>query len=95
MSPFSHQQSLAKKKLIRDLQAFLWQFEQEGYSREAMVSTLKKFRVVLKEDSQGLDLSIYDHVCQMITDCDAYAKGVGSSIAVVQDLDRLRKDLEE
>ncbi len=83
-----------KKQLVHDLQSFLWQFEQGGYTREAMYDVLKKLASVLENDGEKLGDPIKQHVEQMIRDCRAYAFGGGDPRKVVGDLDKLRKDLE-
>ncbi|MEM7174781.1 MAG: hypothetical protein AAF443_02490 [Chlamydiota bacterium] len=95
MPPLSPSKKQAlKRKLIHDLQTFLWQFEQGGYSREAMTAILEKFAAVLESDSQQLDEGIGQHVQQMLGDCRSYAEGKGDSLSIVKDLDQLRRDLE-
>lgn len=84
----------AKRQLIHDLQSFLWQFEQGGYTRETMHDVLEKLEKVLETDGTLLGEPIKRHVEQMIRDCRAYAFGAGNPKKVVHDLDKLQKDLE-
>ena len=84
-----------KNQLIHDLQSFLWQFEQGGYSRESMHDVLKKLEEVLEDDGELLGAPIKEHVEQMIRDCRAYALGAGNPRKVFGDLDKLRQDLEK
>ncbi len=83
-----------KRKLTRDLQAFLWQFEQGGYTRETMLSILGQFTPLFIEDCELLEPMVQRHVQQMVTDCQAYAEGKGDSLSIVKDLDLLKTDLE-
>lgn len=85
---------VAKKQLIHDLQSFLWQFEQGGYTRETMHDVLEKLEKVIENDGELLGEPIKRHVEQMIRDCRAYAFGGGNPKKVVGDLDKLRQDLE-
>lgn len=84
----------AKRQLIHDLQTFLWQFEQGGYTRETMHEVLLKLEKVLEQDGETLGGEIHRHVEVMIRDCRAYAFGGGDPKKVVSDLDKLREDLE-
>lgn len=84
----------AKKQLIHDLQSFLWQFEQGGYSRETMLGTLSKLEGALVGDGEALGDPIKRDVENMIRDCRAYAFGGGDPKKVAKDLDKLRRDLE-
>ena len=84
-----------KNQLIYDLQSFLWQFEQGGYTRESMHDVLEKLEKVLEDDGELLGGPIKEHVEQMIRDCRAYAFGAGNPRKVVGDLDKLRQDLEK
>ncbi len=84
-----------KNQLIHDLQSFLWQFEQGGYTRESMHDVLEKLEKVLEDDGELLGGPIKEHVEQMIRDCRAYAFGAGNPRKVVGDLDKLRQDLEK
>jgi hypothetical protein len=84
----------AKKQLIHDLQTFLWQFEQGGYTRETMLEILTRLESVLEEDADVLGQPIQKHVETMIRDCRAYAFGGGDQKKVALDLDALRRDLE-
>jgi len=83
-----------KNQLIHDLQSFLWQFEQGGYTRDSMHAVLAKLEKVLENDGESLGEPIKRHVEQMIRDCRAYAFGAGNPQKVVGDLDKLRQDLE-
>ncbi|MCB1106752.1 MAG: hypothetical protein KDK76_01490 [Chlamydiia bacterium] len=83
-----------KKQLIHDLQVFLWQFEQGGYSRSAMHDILSRLERVLEGDGEVLGDPIHQHVERMLRDCRAYALGGGDPKKVVYDLDQLRQDLE-
>ena len=83
-----------KRKLTHDLQAFLWQFEQGGYTRQTMLSILGQFTPLFIQDCQLLEPMVQRHVKQMLSDCQAYAEGKGDSLSIVQDLDRLKADLD-
>jgi hypothetical protein len=83
-----------KRELVHDLRTFLWMFEQEGYSREAMQGVLARLERVLEDDAYQIGGDIERHVKKMVQDCESYAKGVGDPKQIVQDLDQLRKDLE-
>lgn len=83
-----------KRQLIHDLQTFLWQFEQKGYSKEAMFEVLSKLEKVLENDAHGIGGSVEEHLLNMIRDCHSYMEGKGNPRKVVEDLDRLRIDLE-
>lgn len=84
-----------KNQLIHDLQSFLWQFEQGGYTRDSMHDVLKKLEKILESDGEFLGEPVTRHVQQMIRDCRAYAFGAGNPQKIVGDLDRLRQDLEK
>ena len=84
----------AKRELIHDLQTFLWMFEQEGYSREAMQGVLARLERVLEDDAHQMGGNVERHLQKMVCDCETYAKGGGDPKKIVQDLDQLRKDLE-
>jgi|GEM_PF-3236376 hypothetical protein len=85
----------AKNQLIHDLQSFLWQFEQGGYTRETMYTVLERLEKVLENDGELLGEPVKRDVEQMIRDCRAYAFGGGNPKKVVSDLDKLRQDLEK
>ena len=83
-----------KHQLIHDLQSFLWQFEQGGYTRDCMHDVLEKLEAAIEHDGEILGGPVKKHVEQMIRDCRAYALGAGDPQKVVYDLDKLRQDLE-
>ena len=84
----------AKRQLITDLQSFLWQFEQGGYSRDTMHDVLSRLEGALEEDGDILGGAVKKHIEKMIRDCRAYAFGGGDPKQIVGDLDKLRQDLE-
>lgn len=84
----------AKRQLIHDLQTFLWQFEQGGYSKETMNDVLKKLKQALESDGHQIGGELEGHLKKLIRDCEAYAEGKGDPKQVIQDLDQLRRDLE-
>ncbi|NGX50486.1 MAG: hypothetical protein K1060chlam2_00332 [Chlamydiae bacterium] len=84
-----------QRRLIHDLQSFLWQFEQGGYTRDTMQEILKKLEGVLEEDGHLLGGSIERHMQKMMRDCQAYSMGGGNPVLIVDDLDQLRQDLEK
>jgi len=84
-----------KQQLIRDLQTFLWRFEQGGYSRESMKEVLAFLEKALKSDAHELGGEIETHLGKMIQDCHSYIEGKSHPRDVVRDLDQLRKDLEK
>jgi len=84
----------AKRQLIHDLQTFLWQFEQGGYTRETMRDVLEKLERALEDDGHEIGGKLEGHLRKMVRDCRAYAEGGGKPKQVVQDLDQLRRDLE-
>lgn len=84
----------AKNQLIRDLQTFIWQLEQGGYTRETMHDVLGRLEKALENDGELLGNPIQKDLEQMIRDCRAYAFGGGDPKKVVGDLDQLRQDLE-
>lgn len=84
----------SKQKLIHDLQLFLWQFEQAGYTREGMNETLHKLEGVLKEDAERVGEETEGHLFKMLRDCHSYVLGEKSPQLIVQDLNQLRMDLE-
>ena len=83
-----------RRQLIHDLQTFLWQFEQKGYSKEAMSEVLTKLESVLQNDAHGIGGRVEEHLVKMIQDCHSYMEGTGNPRKVVEDLDQLRMDLE-
>src|SRR3990167_3042532 len=94
--PFSSKggkESEKKRQLIHDLQTFLWQFEQKGYSKEAMAEVLSKLERVLENDAHGIGGKVEEHLVKMIHDCHSYMEGNANPRKVVEDLDQLRIDL--
>lgn len=84
----------AKRQLIIDLQSFLWQFEQGGYTRDTMHDVLSRLEQALGQDGDKLGGAIKKHIEMMIRDCRAYAFGGGDPKKIIGDLDKLRQDLE-
>lgn len=85
----------AKRRLIQDLQSFLWRFEQGGYTRETMYDVLEGLEKALETDGEAVGGNTQEHVEQMIRDCRAYAFGGGDPKKVIGDLIKLREDLEQ
>ena len=85
----------ARRQLIHDLQSFLWQFEQGGYSRDTMHDVLEKLERALEDDGHDLGGITEKHLQKMIGDCFAYSEGKGDPVQIVKDLDQLRQDLEK
>ncbi len=84
-----------KDRLIHDIQTFLWQLEQGGYTRETMAGVLSKLKVPLLEDGKAVGGAVQEDVERMVADCERYISGEEEPRQVVWDLDRLRRDLEE
>ena len=83
-----------KRDLILDLQTFMWSFEQEGYTRQAMQQVLSSYQNVLQDHAKKIGGYIEDHLLTMLADCNLYVKGKANPKKIVGDLDQLRQDLE-